>query len=194
IRGDIIKTMHRAMSGRGREPDVSEFALHAGTPADPILGRLAERGLHDELKGSAYVVIEGLDGRTHHIRFANLDLTKGLIQSEAVMMGLGPALGRQRAHDLVYDICREVIAGRGSFLDLLAALDSGRVRAAALDVFEREPLPPGHPFWTDARIRVTPHVAGASLMDRTVRQIAGKIRALDRGEPITGIVDRDRQY
>ena len=43
---------------------------------------------------------------------ANLDLTKGLIQSEAVMMGLGPALGRQRAHDLVYDICREVIAGR----------------------------------------------------------------------------------
>jgi type IV secretory pathway VirD2 relaxase len=75
IRGDIIKTMQRAMSRRGREPDVSEFALHAGTPADPILGRLAERGLHDELKGSAYVVIEGLDGRTHHIRFANLDLT-----------------------------------------------------------------------------------------------------------------------
>ena len=51
---------------------------------------------------------------------ANLDLTKGLVVSEAVMMGLGPALGRQRAHDLVYDICREVIAGKGSFLDLLA--------------------------------------------------------------------------
>ncbi len=50
----------------------------------------------------------------------NLDLTKGLVVSEAVMMGLGPALGRQRAHDLVYDICRAVIAGRGSFLDLLA--------------------------------------------------------------------------
>ena len=51
---------------------------------------------------------------------ANLDLTKGLMVSEAVMMGLGPALGRQRAHDLVYDICRAVIAGQGSFLDLLA--------------------------------------------------------------------------
>ncbi|MCX7384065.1 MAG: adenylosuccinate lyase family protein, partial [Alphaproteobacteria bacterium] len=51
---------------------------------------------------------------------ANLDLTKGLTQSEAVMMGLGPYLGRQLAHDLVYDICREVVAGRGSFLDLLA--------------------------------------------------------------------------
>ena len=51
---------------------------------------------------------------------ANLDLTKGLVVSEAVMMGLGPALGRQRAHDLVYDICREVSTGKGSFLDLLA--------------------------------------------------------------------------
>jgi 3-carboxy-cis,cis-muconate cycloisomerase len=51
---------------------------------------------------------------------ANLDLTKGLTQSEAVMMGLGPHLGRQRAHDLVYDICRAVVAGQGNFLDLLA--------------------------------------------------------------------------
>ena len=51
----------------------------------------------------------------------NLDLTGGLIVSEAVMMRLGPALGRQRAHDLVYDICRQVIATRRSFLDLLAA-------------------------------------------------------------------------
>ncbi len=45
---------------------------------------------------------------------ANLDLTRGLVVSEAVMMGLGPALGRQRAHDLVYDICREVIAGQAA--------------------------------------------------------------------------------
>ena len=51
---------------------------------------------------------------------ANLDLTRGLIVSEAVMMGLGPYLGRQRAHDLVYDICRKVIATGRSFLDLLA--------------------------------------------------------------------------
>jgi 3-carboxy-cis,cis-muconate cycloisomerase len=51
----------------------------------------------------------------------NLELTGGLVISEAVMMGLGPALGRQRAHDLVYEICRAVVAGQGSFLDLLAA-------------------------------------------------------------------------
>ena len=75
IRGDIIKTMHRVMAARQREPDVSAFALHMGKPADPILGRLVERGLQDELKGTAYVIIEGVDGRTHHVRFANLDAT-----------------------------------------------------------------------------------------------------------------------
>ncbi len=51
---------------------------------------------------------------------ANLDITKGLIVSEAVMMGLGPYLGRQYAHDLVYDICRKVVATGRPLLDLLA--------------------------------------------------------------------------
>ncbi len=65
-------------------------------------------------------VVGGLQVDPARMR-ANLDLTKGLVVSEAVMMGLGPVLGRQRAHDLVYDICREVVAGKGTFLDLLAA-------------------------------------------------------------------------
>ena len=51
---------------------------------------------------------------------ANLDITKGLIVSEAVMMGLGPHLGRQYAHDLVYDICRQVVATGRPLVDLLA--------------------------------------------------------------------------
>jgi 3-carboxy-cis,cis-muconate cycloisomerase len=51
---------------------------------------------------------------------ANLDITKGLIVSEAVMMGLGPSLGRQRAHDLVYDICRKVITTGRPLAELLA--------------------------------------------------------------------------
>jgi 3-carboxy-cis,cis-muconate cycloisomerase len=51
---------------------------------------------------------------------ANLDLTRGLIVSEAVMMGLGPHIGRQYAHDLVYDICREVVATGRPLVELLA--------------------------------------------------------------------------
>ncbi len=51
---------------------------------------------------------------------ANLDITRGLIVSEAVMMGLGPYIGRQYAHDLVYDICRQVVSSGRTLLDLLA--------------------------------------------------------------------------
>ena len=75
IRGDIIKTMHRAMTGAGHEPDVSGFALHGNDGGDPVLGRLVARGLHDELKGSAYAIVEGVDGRTHHLRFSDLEMT-----------------------------------------------------------------------------------------------------------------------
>jgi 3-carboxy-cis,cis-muconate cycloisomerase len=64
-------------------------------------------------------VLKGLQVDEKKMR-ANLDLTKGLIVSEAVMMGLGPYLGRQYAHDLVYDICRKVVATGRPLIDLLA--------------------------------------------------------------------------
>ena len=67
----------------------------------------------------ARFILSGLEVHPERMR-ANLDVTHGLIVSEAAMMGLAPYLGRERAHDLVYDICREVIAGNGSLLDLLA--------------------------------------------------------------------------
>jgi hypothetical protein len=59
----------------GRDPDVSGFALHGEEPSTPIVGRLVERGLHDELKATAYAIVEGVDGRTHHLRFNVLELT-----------------------------------------------------------------------------------------------------------------------
>ena len=64
-------------------------------------------------------VLTGLQVDEKRMR-ANLDLTNGLIVSEAVMMGLGPHLGRQYAHDLVYDICRKVVATGRPLVDLLA--------------------------------------------------------------------------
>ena len=75
IRGDVIKTMHRAMSAGGRDPDISRFALQGDDPADPVLGRFVARGHHDELKGSAYAIVEGIDGRTHYVSFSDLEVT-----------------------------------------------------------------------------------------------------------------------
>ncbi|MGH6997361.1 MAG: DUF3363 domain-containing protein, partial [Phenylobacterium sp.] len=75
IRGDVIKTLHRAMGRAGRAPDPAGFALHEEMARDPVIGRLVERGLHDELKGSAYAVIDGVDGRSHYLRFPDIDMT-----------------------------------------------------------------------------------------------------------------------
>lgn len=73
-RGDIIKTMHRALSRGGRTPDPGALTIHEDDQPS-VLGRLADRGLQDELKGSAYVVIDGVDGRAHHIRFGSIEAT-----------------------------------------------------------------------------------------------------------------------
>ena len=75
IRGGIIKTMHRVVSAGGPEPDVTGFALHGDEVNEPVLGRLLERGLHDELKGTAYAIVAGVDGRTHHLVFSDLAMT-----------------------------------------------------------------------------------------------------------------------
>ncbi|WP_404933635.1 relaxase/mobilization nuclease domain-containing protein [Nitratireductor sp. L15S-10] len=72
-RGDIIKRMHRALTERGIDRGLTDYVIAGEANADPIVGRLVERGLDDELRGSAYAVIDGIDGRTHHIRFHDLD-------------------------------------------------------------------------------------------------------------------------
>jgi glyoxylate/hydroxypyruvate reductase A len=90
-----------------------------------------------------------------------------------------------------------VNVARGAHLvdeDLLALLDEGHLAGATLDVFRTEPLPAGHPFWAHPKITVTPHTSARTLRDESIAQIAGKIRALEQGEPIAGIVDPVRGY
>ncbi|MDU1496471.1 MULTISPECIES: relaxase/mobilization nuclease domain-containing protein [Bradyrhizobium] len=72
-RGDIIKTMHRAFSLRGQERAIADYAIDGLGDSSPIIGRLVDRGLHDELTGEAYAVIDGIDGRAHHVRFRGLE-------------------------------------------------------------------------------------------------------------------------
>ena len=67
----------------------------------------------------ARAIVEGLEVDAAAMR-RNIDLTGGLVMSEAVMMGLGPYIGREYAHDLVYDLCRDAVASGRPLLDLLA--------------------------------------------------------------------------
>jgi glyoxylate/hydroxypyruvate reductase A len=86
---------------------------------------------------------------------------------------------------------------RGAHLvedDLLALLESGHLAGATLDVFRTEPLPAQHPFWQHPKVVVTPHTSARTLRDESIAQIAGKIAALERGEPVAGVVEPARGY
>ena len=105
-------------------------------------------------------------------------------------------------------LCRETLSqlrsggylinvARGGHLveeDLIPLIDSGRLAGATLDVFRTEPLPQEHPFWRHPAITVTPHMSARTLRAETVAQIAAKIEALERGEAIAGVVDRQVGY
>lgn len=78
--------------------------------------------------------------------------------------------------------------------DLIALLDSGHLGGATLDVFNEEPLPATHPFWHHPKIVLTPHVSAVTLVDESVAQVAAKIRRLERGETVTGVIDPDLGY
>lgn len=75
MRGDIIKRMHKALGERGTEREVSAFELEPDVAHHKVIGRMVDRGLHDELNGTAYAIIDGIDGRTHHVVLPDLDAT-----------------------------------------------------------------------------------------------------------------------
>jgi glyoxylate/hydroxypyruvate reductase A len=86
---------------------------------------------------------------------------------------------------------------RGAHLveaDLIPLLDNGQLAGATLDVFQVEPLPADHPFWRHPKITVTPHGSARTMRNATIAQIAGKIQAIERGEPVAGVVERKRGY
>ena len=88
-------------------------------------------------------------------------------------------------------------AGRGRHVveeDLLAALDSGQISEATLDVFRAEPLPVTHPLWTHPRVTVFPHVAAFTDPRATVDQVVANIRRVEAGEPPLNTVDPAKGY
>ncbi|CAE1146847.1 glyoxylate/hydroxypyruvate reductase GhrA [Serratia sp. Tan611] len=86
---------------------------------------------------------------------------------------------------------------RGAHLveeDLLAALELGQIKAATLDVFVQEPLPPAHAFWRHPAVTITPHIAAITLPEQAMDRVAQNILAIEAGETPTGIVDIRRGY
>ena len=120
-RGDIIKRMHRALTERGIERGSASYVLAAETLDTPIIGCLVDRGLDDELKGTAYAVIDGVDGRTHHIKFRDLDAAGDSATGSIVeLRRFEDANGERRVALAVrsdLDIDRQITATGATWLD-----------------------------------------------------------------------------
>jgi len=87
--------------------------------------------------------------------------------------------------------------GRGPLIDdddLLAALSSGQIAHATLDVFRVEPLPADHPYWAHPQVTVTPHIASATRAAPAAKVIAENIRRGETGQPFLHLVDRQLGY
>ncbi|OLP58920.1 type VI secretion protein [Xaviernesmea oryzae] len=120
-RGDIIKRMHRALTDRGIERGSASYVLAAESLDVPVIGRLVDRGLDDELKGSAYAVVDGVDGRTHHIKLPDLDATGDSAPGSIVeLRRFEDAKGNRRVAIAVrsdLDLDRQVTASGATWLD-----------------------------------------------------------------------------
>ena len=79
-------------------------------------------------------------------------------------------------------------------LDLIAAVRSGHLSGAALDVQRKEPLPADDPLWSVPGITITPHIAAQSTPQTIARQFVEGYRALQAGRPLPRAIDRNRGY
>lgn len=146
-RGDIIKRMHRALTERGIERGSASYVLAAESLDTPIIGRLVDRGLDDELKGTAYAVVDGVDGRTHHIKLPDLDAAGDSAPGSIVeLRKFDDSQGQRRVAIAVrsdLDIDRQITATGATWLDRQniarepAALSEGGFGAAVRDAMDR---------------------------------------------------------
>lgn len=136
---------------------------------------LALQNLHDYLPKTDYLVI----------CLPLTQLTRGLVDQQF--------LSKLKSGAVLVDISRGGVVQEGA---VLAALMSGRLRGAALDVFEQEPLTAESQLWTQQNVLLTPHVSGTSphYMRRAIEVFIQNARDLEAGRPLTTAVDIDERY
>ncbi len=178
-----------------KETTVSVLGL--GEIGRYVAGKFAETGFHvlgwsgseKNIKGvKSFTGEDGLDKL--------LNLTDVLINILPLTTGTTGILGEARLAKLKKG-AYVINVGRGGHViekDLLAAIDTGHLSGAALDVFHEEPLPEDHPFWAHPKITVMPHVAGLTNPRTAVLQIVENYERMKRGEELMNIVLQARGY
>lgn len=176
--------------------------IHVGVLGLGELGAAAARHLADlgfKVSGWARTPkdIQGVDC------FAGMDILDGFLAEPeiiVIMLPLTPQtrhLIDERAIGLMRPGVKLINASRGAVVDeaaMIAALKSGQIAEATLDVFETEPLPDGHPLWALDNVLITPHLASITVPAMAAKRVAENIRRLRKGEPILNRVDPARGY
>ncbi|MCP3404771.1 VirD2 family relaxase/mobilization nuclease [Bradyrhizobium sp. CCGB01] len=171
-RGDIIKRIHHGLTERGIARGAGSYVLASESLDDPVVGRLVARGLDDELKGTAFAVVDGVDGRTHHIKLPDLDAAGDSAPGSIVeLRKFDDARGERRVALAVrsdLDIERQVTATGATWLDRQA--------------IAREPVALGGGFGAEVRNamdRRADHLVGQGLAERQKRGISFQSGLID---------------
>ena len=144
-RGDIIKRLHKTLTKDGVSRAPSSWALEGESHGEPIVGRLMARGLDDELRGTAFAVVDGIDGRVHHLKLSDIESAgDGPIGGIVELRRFEDAKGRQRValavrSDLNLD--HQVAADGATWLDRrLVAREGGELSRAGFGAEVRAAL------------------------------------------------------
>lgn len=120
-RGDIIRRLHKTLAKDGASRAPSSWALEGELHGEPVVGRLITRGLDDELKGSAFAVVDGIDGRVHHLRLPDIDAAgDGPVGGIVELRRFEDTRGRQRIALAVrsdLDLDQQVASEGATWLD-----------------------------------------------------------------------------
>ncbi|WP_164884308.1 DUF3363 domain-containing protein [Paenirhodobacter populi] len=150
-RGDIIRTMQRSLAADGLERDPMTFRIHEGAPAAPVTGRVLDKYLANELGDNLTVVVDGIDGRTHHI--ANIDP----MQLEDVRIGG------------IVEVGRAEVTARPSDRTIAAIAEGGVYRPSRhLEQAKFEGRVPGGDYegYVDAHVRRLESLRRAGIAER----------------------------
>ncbi|HLN24789.1 MAG TPA: DUF3363 domain-containing protein [Patescibacteria group bacterium] len=131
-RGDIVKTMQRALRAEGRERDPAGFQIHDGVPTEPIIGRVIDKHLTEELGEKLTLIVDGIDGRSHHV--ANIDPARVEDAHIGSIIEIAPvAAGRRPADQAIVGMVEEGVYRPSRHLE--QARFEGRVPGGDYDGF-----------------------------------------------------------
>jgi glyoxylate/hydroxypyruvate reductase A len=194
-----VLSLHRGFFAYAQRQREGRWRVHAQRRADEVrvlvlgqgeMGRAAAA----RLAAQGYAV-QGWrrDGSALAPRLAAADIVVNLLPLTPATTGLLDA----RFFAALPPQAALVNLGRGAHVvdaDLLAALDSGHLRHAVLDVFHVEPLPAGHPFWQHAKVTMLPHAAAQTDPRSAAVVAAANLRAARDGAPLQHLVEAGRGY